>query len=683
MKRNNQTNNHTMYRAGKMWTVFCLSMLALFALGTAHAAKQTLTDVTYKELPGERLKVTLSFSGSAPDPKVFTVNDPARLSVDMPDTKLDLDKKLYYVNAGEVKSLSLADSEHMARLVVRMQNLQPFDTKVAGNTITLKFGSGNVGRRLSGGALHPAGGHAGGKPKISATVKDVEFRRTETGAGRIVVSLSERQGPVDVSQKGNTIVARLPHTKAPESLVNRLDVVDFATPVKYVDVRNKPNGARIRVTPFVDQYFDQISYQTENKFVMEFQPISKAEHKRRTQNKETYKGERISLSFQEVGIRSVLQIIAEVANVNMVVSESVNGSIALQLEDVPWDQALDIILTSQGLGMRREGNVITIAPLKEIARRQKNQLEAKKATRGTAPLVSTLIQINYADAGQIASLVKSKGASYLSDRGSIAVSKRTNALLVRDTRANIQAIRQIIDKLDKPNQQVLIETRIVSASRDFSRNLGITIDGGISTEGAATQYGFTVGLPVSDSNGSLSVTLGSDFDLGLTLQAMESESKGTVISAPRVITTSGEKAFIQQGKEVPYLEAASSGAAAIQFKEAVLKLEVTPRITPNNRVVMDLTVVKDTVVESTLTPTAPPSIKTQELQTRLLLESGETVVLGGIYTQKNNSVVSKVPVLSEIPFIGALFRSTKKGHSKDELLIFVTPTILKQDMSVQ
>lgn len=699
-----------------------LGALAVLTTGAAHAAQRSLTDIEHTTLPGERVRVTLTLSGPAPEPETFTVDQPARLSMDLANTSLAVDQRRRTIDVGSIQSITLAEGDDRTRLVVKMSHLVPHQTNVSGNTIELEVGAGKAKRRLSK-AARPSERDKPGEPEAqtqqAAGIENVDFRRAETGAGRVAITLGQPRAPVDVSAEGGTVIARFPDARLPERLVKRLDVIDFATPVKYVDAVNKPDGARIRIEPIADASFDRVAYQSEERFIIELQPVTKAERQKRQAQEEEYTGERISLSFQNVEIRALLQIIAEVAEVNMVVSESVSGSMALQLDNVPWDQALDIILSSEGLGMRREGNVITVAPLQEIAQREKRELEAEQATKNLAPLTSEILQINYAKAGDIQQLLQSGETSLVTERGSVTVDQRTNTLLVRETRENLAEIRRLIDRLDVPVRQVLIESRIVVANRDFARKLGVRVSdaqnlqqrqgsdsqsgsqsqsGGVlppatdqgsfesSTGGNyQTESGFAVNLPVGSPAGTLSATvIGDSFQLGLELSAMESEDKGEIVSSPRVITANAQEASIEQGQEIPYLEAASSGAATVQFKEAVLSLNVTPQITPDESVIMDLTVNQDSQGQNVNVQGggSVPAIDTRTLTTRLLVDNGETVVLGGIYQEEDRNTVSKVPVLGDIPLIGALFRSTNRQRNKSELLIFVTPKILKQGLNV-
>jgi type IV pilus assembly protein PilQ len=499
--------------------------------------------------------------------------------------------------------------------------------------------------------------------------------------------------------------------------VRRLDVLDFATPVKFIDTSRVGINAEISVTPITGGDFEQVAYQSGNLFTIELQPLTQEKLDERKLREPEYTGEKISLSFQSVDIRSLLQIIADVAGTNMVVSDAVSGDIAIRLQNVPWDQALDIILRTKGLGMRQQGNVMLVAPLTELAERDKIELEAQKQKTELAPLRTELIQVNYAKASDIAALLKAGEDSILSERGRVNVDERTNTLLVLETRETIGEIRALIAQLDIPVKQVLIESRIVIASNDYSRELGARFgvsavnnngsNGLITTSGSSTATDsvvqdfltdgfpvpvgnladrFNVNLPASANAGRIALALlGSDYLVDLELSALQAEGRGEVISSPRVITANAKQASIEQGVEIPYQQSSSSGATNIQFKKAVLALTVTPQITPDNRVIMDLNVTQDNVGD--IVPTGDggtaPAINTREVNTQALVDNGATVVLGGIFVQENRNDVTKVPFLGDIPILGAAFRSRLTVANKDELLIFVTPKILQEGLSIK
>lgn len=656
----------------------------------ASAASRILQNAEYIALPGEQVQITLTLSEAAPEPKVFTVADPARLSVDLPQTQLGTSTRYVPVDVGLVRGIALAEGGMRTRVVVEMTQLLPYTVTNNGNTLLIRIGDpGAVGGSTTTVSRQPAAVQAG---TSGPAIRDIDFRRSEQGAGRVVVDLQGVTGPVDVQEEGGKIIARFANTTLPENLSKRLDVIDFATPVKFVDSLVRNGETRIVVTPTAGADFEQVAYQTDTQFTLELQPLTAAEIERRQQEKPKYTGERVSLSFQDVPVRALLQIIADVADVNMVVSDSVSGSMALRLENVPWDQALDIILKSKGLGMQREGNVVLVAPLPEIAAREEAELAAQQATTNLAPLRSEIIQVNYARAGDLAALLKSGEISLLSERGQVTTDNRTNTLLINETRTKLEEIRRLIERLDIPVRQVLIESRIVVANREFSRNLGVNSNladaGAIESPTGGnilTNTGFTVALPVASAAGVLSTSLlGDTFNVDLALSALESENNGEVISSPRVITANAAEASIEQGVEIPFLEAASSGAATVSFKEAVLSLTVTPQITPDERVIMDLFVTQDTQGQSVNVQGGGqvPSINTRSLSTQVLVDDGETVVLGGIYEQEDRDNYTRVPVLGELPLLGFLFRNTTKQRDKRELLLFVTPKILKQGLTL-
>jgi len=559
-------------------------------------------------------------------------------------------------------------------------------------------------------------------------VTNVDFRRGEKGEGRVLIQLSDPTVPVDLHQEAGKVVLDIFNANLPEALSRRLDVTDFATPVRTIDTVRRGNTVRMVID--VTGEYDYVGYQTGNLYTVEIKPTTKEEQEARRRAKVGYTGERLSLNFQDIEVRSVLQLIADFTGLNIVVSDSVSGNITLRLQNVPWDQALDIILKTKGLDKRRNGDVILVAPSEELAAREKLELESRKQIEELAPLFSEYIQINYAKAEDIALLIMgrnnrllqatgtsgsntSRNLSLLSKRGTVSVDQRTNTLLVRDTAENLEEIRRLIAKIDIPVRQVLIESRIVIASDNFARDLGTRFGvGKIETSNTTTSilggglpgdlaqsgvYGnfisnpadsdppieaLTTDLRVSNPMGAVNFLigrLGREF-LRLELSAMQAEGKGEVISSPRLITSNQQPAEIRQGVEIPYLEASSSGAATVSFKEAVLALKVTPQITPDDRIILDLQVHKDSVGEVF---EGVPSVNTRAVETRVLVDNGETVVLGGIYERTHSNEVDKIPLFGDLPGVGALFRQTRKVDDKSELLIFVTPKIIKESLSAK
>lgn len=689
----------------------CLLGLALLA-PASQAAERTLQSLNFSKLPGNKVVFTLTLSGKAPKPMVFTVGNPASLSIDIPDTQNGVKKRLRQIDTGNVRSAMVAQGKHRTRVVINLRTLGDYDVQTEGNKIRIDVAS------ASSPAMQPASA-SGVSGQASVTrnrrIKDVNFHRGEHGAGQVIVQLSKKNTPVNVQRKGRKVVATFSDTHLPEKLRERLQVTDFATPAKMVTIQQSGPNTVMEVTPREGVDYHQVAYQTGHRFTLELQPEKQREKGTETAGKPKYTGERISLNFQKVGLRSVLQIIAEVAGKNIVVSPQVQGTMSLRLHNVPWDQALQIILSSNALGMREHGGVIMIAPLKTLAAKDAAQAKIEAQHEKLTPLQSAIIQVNYAKAGDIADLIKSKGTSLLSDRGAISVDKRTNSLLVRDTRERLGEIRHLIDVLDKPVRQVSISTRIVVAKDTFTKAIGTkfgvtsfgTSDNGqkaISTTGTAAGNNsiinslstgggstvatlpslakrFNVNAPVAGPTGQIALAiLNSNFMVDLELQAKQAEGDMEVVSTPRVVTADGSEATISRGLEIPYQEATSSGATSISFKKAILRLKVTPQITPDGRIIMNLAVRDDSKSETSVL--GEPAINTRRVNTRVIVNNGDTVVLGGIYEEETNHSISKVPLLGDIPLIGFLFRSKSKEHNKKQILVFVTPKVLNQKVNV-
>lgn len=706
------------------------------AAGAAPARALQSVDAT--ALANGRVLVTLSLSGPAPEPVVFTTDKPARLSLDLTDTRLSLAERYRKFRLGHVQAIGSAEARDRSRVVIELDELAPYSLRVDGSKVYLQIAAPQETAAASAaaamtmpqpGLAAPAGGmgmpasaavltEPASQARQPATITNVDFRRGEKGEGRVVITLNNPQAAVDVSDEGGRISARFRNAGVASALLRRLDVLDFATPVKFIDAQRSGMDAEIVVTPVTGTDYEQVAYQAGNLFTIELQPLSSSQKEERKKNQPQYTGERISLSFQSIDIRSLLQIIADVAGTNMVVSDSVNGEIAMRLQNVPWDQALDIILRTKGLGMRQQGNVMMVAPLAELAERDKVEAEAEKQQVELAPLRSELVQVNYAKGADIAALLKAGDNSILSERGRVSVDERTNTLLILETRDKLNEVRALVARLDIPVRQVLIESRIVIANNDYSKELGSRFgvsavarngnNGLITTSGSAAATDTTVGsfinnngfpaslgnlddrfnvnLPTSSpSAGRIALAiLGSDYLVDLELSAMQAEGRGEIQSTPRVITSNAKQASIEQGVEIPYQEAASSGATSVSFKKAVLSLSVTPQVTPDDRIIMDLAVNNDSVGQtySTGSGGTVPSIDTRKVTTQVLVQNGQTVVLGGIYQQENRNSVSKIPLLGDIPLLGALFRNRTTINNKDELLIFVTPKILREGMQI-
>jgi type IV pilus assembly protein PilQ len=700
---------------------------ASVALAQAIPAATQLKDIEIQALSGDRIELRLVTSGIAAEPLAFTIDNPARISLDLQNTTLGLAKRRKDVNVGPLSTILAAEAGGKTRVVLNLDRMVPYQTRVDGNAIVVTLGAADAAAAAVTSFPESRSVPAPAVAGTSRSVSGVDFRRGENGAGRVVITLSDPSTPVDVRKEGDRVVLSFNGATLPADLQKRLDVTDFATPVNSIESASTAGGTRISIAAKLP--FQELAYQSDNVFSVEIAPVVAVERDTKPTlfaPDRDYTGERLTLSFQDIETRAVLQLLADVSGRNIIVSDSVAGNVTLRLQNVPWDQALDIVLATKGLDMRENGGVIIVAPADEIASREKADLEARKQIRELEPLLSEFLQVNYAKASDLAELMKgkgggSKGNALLSERGSVAIDERTNTLLVQDVSENLAQIRRLVSKLDIPVRQVLIESRIVIVNDDFSRDLGMrwgvtavddTSDGLLAVSGSGSGTNtivnsalnnqqstgsfypvqlpaqgdrYNVNLPVANPAGRLGLALlGEDYLVDLELSAAQAEGRGEVISSPRVITANQKEASIRQGVEIPYQESSSSGATSTQFKEAVLSLTVTPQITPDDRIILDLTVTKDSVgqVVSDAQGGSIPSIDTREVVTQVLVNNGQTVVLGGVYETEEGESVTKVPFLGDIPGVGALFRSTRKISNKSELLIFVTPKILKEGANI-
>jgi type IV pilus assembly protein PilQ len=688
-----------------------------------------LIDIEVQSLPGNKIELRLMFSESAPEPLAFTIDEPARIAIDLQKTGLGLKSRRKDIGIGALDTILAAEANGRTRVVLNLDVMVPYETRVADNSVYVTLGgtAGSSMQTASTSAVVVGTNQStanAGKRNSGRNIEDIDFRRTANGAGRLIVSLSDVGTPVDVRRSGGQVILNFSGTSLPDNLMKRLDVMDFATPVNTIDVMRVGDDTRIMIA--ATGMYEELAYQSDTVFTVEVQPVIKEEKP----NKEAtlfsadreYTGDRLTLNFQDIDSRAVLQLLADVSGRNIVVSDTVQGNVTLRLQSVPWDQALDIVLATKGLDMRENGNVIIVAPAAEIAQRELADLESRKEIKELEPLTAEYLQVNYAKAGDLATLIEGDGGNALiSERGSVSIDERTNTLLVQDTNDRIASIRTLVATLDIPVRQVLIESRIVIVRDDFSRDLGVRWGatvvsdtsnglnvisgnaGGTNTvinsaidniNNTGQPYPvdipdlddrFMVNVPIAKPAGTLALAiLSDDFLVDLELSAVQAEGRGEVISSPRVITANQKEANIKQGVEIPYQESASSGATTTQFKEAVLSLTVTPHITPDDRLIMDLIVTKDSVGEVVTTERggAVPSIDTRSIETQVLVNNGQTVVLGGIYETEQGETVTKVPFLGDIPGLGVLFRSTRIVSNKSELLIFVTPKILKEGSSI-
>ena len=706
--------------------VLAQAALLLFSGAASAQEGNRLQDIQVQSLPGQRVELKLIMSDTAPEPLAFTIENPARIALDLPNTSLGLTSRRRDVNLGPLDTILTAEANGRTRVVLNLGSMVEYKTVRSGNIVTITLGdSGDY----SAGSTQFASATSSGDRSYAApgnrAISSVDFRRTRDGGGRVVVSLTDPSTPVDIRQEGGRVVAVFKDTSLPADLMRRLDVMDFATPVTTVDALRTNQDTRIVIS--AEGKYEQLAYQSDNEFTIEINPAPETADTESSLFSETkeYEGQRLTLNFQDIETRAVLQLLAETSGKNIVVSDTVQGNVTLRLRNVPWDQALDIVMTTKGLDMRQNGNVIMVAPAEEIAARETADLEAQLAISELEPVYSEFLQVNYAKASDLAALIEGgTSSSMLSERGSLGVDDRTNTLLVQDTAERLQNIRRMVRTLDVPIKQVLIESRIVVVNDDFSRNLGVRLgvtafnesNTGLTTisgTGAGTDTminsaltnladplngtvfpielpslsnRYNVNVPIADAAGRFSLAiLENDYLIDLELTAMEAEGRGEIVSTPRVITANQSEATIKQGVEIPYQQSASSGATTIQFKEAVLELVVTPQITPDNNIILDLRVSKDNVGKIISTGGlggTVPSIDTRSVETQVLVANGQTVVLGGIYETERRETIKKVPVLGDIPFVGVLFRSKQRVDNKAELLIFVTPRILEEGSSI-
>ena len=689
----------------------------VLAQGAEPLKLQTIDVLT----SGQQVQLKLHLSGPAPEPLPFTIDKPARIALDLPNTTLALASRRIDVHSGGVDSVLAAEANGRTRLVVNVDALLPYTTKVEGNDIVVTLGQQVRDAGGTAVAVSRAAGSGQGSAPVERTIKTIDFRRGSDGTGRVIVQMSDPRTPVNVRQEGNQVVVDFAGTLMPKNLMRRYDVMDFATPVQTVDAIRVEGSSRLVISAQGD--FEQLAYQSDNQYTVEIKPSLK---RTAQEDKKEYTGERLTLNFQDIDVRSVLQLLADTSGQNIVVSDSVTGNLTLRLQNVPWDQALDIVLRTKGLDKRRQDNVIIIGPTEELANREKAELAAHKEVQELSPIRSEFMTVNYAKVADLAKMIRPIGGaaggggknSLLSARGSISIDERTNTLLVQDTAENLAEIRRMVQTLDVPVKQVLIEARIVIVSDTFERDLGaqfgvttaqtngnnglLAITGSgtgadtmvqsavsnlssglpvtpVATPALANRY--MVNTPAANTNGSIGISLlGGSYLVDLALSAAENEGKSETISSPRVITANQKQATISQGVEIPYQESASSGATTTQFKDAVLSLKVTPLITPDNRVVLDIDVRDDAVGQQVTSATggSVPSINTHSIQTQVLVSDGQTVVLGGILETTKSYAANKVPWLGDIPILGNLFKSTTNINNKTELLIFITPKILRE-----
>ncbi len=658
-------------------------------------------------LPGDRVELKLSFDGPVTAPRGYTTEQPARIALDLPGVTSQLGARSRDLGVGNARSVVVVEATDRTRIIVNLTKLAPYSTRVQGNDLFVLVGEGAAA--LQGTAIpaptaarpapRPAAVPAPARAAVPAgrAIRNVDFQRGELGEGNVIIDLSDPTISPDIQEQGGKILLNFAKTQLPDPLRVRLDVKDFATPVQFVNSSVSATGATVTIEP--SGSFDYSSYQTENRLTISVRPLTNEDVARRNVERNVYTGEKLSLNFQDIDVRSVLQLIADFTNLNLVASDTVQGGITLRLQNVPWDQALDLVLKTKGLDKRKVGNVLLVAPADEIAARERQELESQRQIQELAPLRRELMQVNYAKAADIAKLFQSvtRGENVETERGSITVDERTNNIIAYQTQDRLDELRRIVTQLDIPVRQVMIEARIVEANVGYNKALGVRWGGSTNLRGKNnwTAYGL-------DNNGDEAGNTGADvgsntpfIDLGaadatsgiglgfvtnnvlldLELSAMESTGNGEIVSQPKVVTSDKETAKILKGTEVPYQEASSSGATTVSFKEASLSLEVTPQITPDSRIIMEVKVTKDEPDYLNAVLGVPP-ISKNEVNAKVLVNDGETIVIGGVFSNTQSKTVDKVPFLGDVPYVGRLFRRDVVSEAKSELLVFLTPRIM-------
>lgn len=648
-------------------------------------------------LPGDRVELKLSFDSPPPQPKGYTTESPARIALDLPGVASQLANKNRELGSGNARTATVVEANDRTRLIISLTQLSPYATRVDGNNLFVVVGQGAPATkpRPAPPAARPVAAPVKAYVPTAKAIRGVDFQRGTAGEGNVIIDLSDPTIAPDIQEHDGKIILSFARTQLPEKLRVRLDVKDFATPVQFVNAAVSGDRATITVEP--SGTFDYSTFQTDNKLTVSIRPMTVDDLQKRNADRNSYSGEKLSLNFQDIDVRSVLQLIADFTNLNLVASDTVQGGITLRLQNVPWDQALDLVLKTKGLDKRKIGNVLLVAPADEIAARERQELESQKQIAELAPLRRELLQVNYAKAADIAKLFQSvtSAEAKVDERGSITVDERTNNIIAYQTQDRLDELRRIVAQLDIPVRQVMIEARIVEANVDYDKSLGVRWGGSIqnkgnwNTSGVSNGTSSTIGTPGSTSTNSPFVdmgTIGNTSGIGiafitdnvlldLELTAMEKTGNGEIVSQPKVVTSDKETAKILKGTEIPYQEASSSGATSVSFKEASLSLEVTPQITPDNRIIMEVKVTKDEPDYLNKVQDVPP-IKKNEVNAKVLVNDGETIVIGGVFSNTQSKVVDKVPFLGDVPYLGRLFRRDVVSEKKSELLVFLTPRIM-------
>lgn len=720
------------------------SLAAVLALLSPLALAADLQKLDVASLPGERVELKLTFDEPVTAaPKGYTIDQPARIAIDLPGVKNRLGERSRELGLGNTRSLTVVEANDRTRLIINLTDLAPYTTRADGNNLYILVGASEAPGYTAAAPIatsapvqaSSSNWRSADQPAVSSptavsgarAIRSLDFQRGEQGEGNVIVDLSDPSIRVDVQEQGGRVRLVFPSTQLPDELRVRLDVKDFATPVNFINANTSGADATINIEPA--GFYEHLVYQTDNRLIVSFKPLTQTEVEQRRADAFSYTGEKLSLNFQDIEVRSVLQLIADFTDLNLVASDTVQGSITLRLQNVPWDQALDLVLRTKGLDKRQVGNVLLVAPAEEIAARERQELESQKQIAELAPLRRELIQVNYAKASDIATLFASVTAGG-EQRGSITVDDRTNSIIALETQDRLDELRRIVTQLDIPVRQVMIEARIVEAQVGFDKALGVRWGGNVNLGSRFNAYGQNpnsrmnivdnpnprerefvwtnpvtgeqevrtetvqdvtagfMGIPEIPLNipfvdmGVLGATSGIGIGfitdntiLDLQLSAMESSGNGEIISQPKVVTSDKETAKILKGSEIPYQEASSSGATTTAFAEAVLSLEVTPQITPDNQVIMEVIVTKDEP-DFTNQVNGVPTIRKNEVNAKILVADGETIVIGGVFSSESQKSQEKVPFLGDLPIVGRAFRRDLSFESKTELLVFLTPRII-------
>lgn len=681
--------------------------LCIFAPFIFAAEASNITNIEVSSVSADKQIVKVTFSDAPPTPTSFSVNTPPRIAFDFANTANQTGKNTFQVNGAALRTLNVAEGTGRTRLVFNLQKQAGYETRVEGNSFFITVDAATAGATAASNSAPVQKNTQFADAKASNKregIQNIDFRRGANGEGKVIIDLSSPNVGIDIRQQGKNLVVEFAKAGLPKNLERKLDVTDFGTPIQRVETFSQGDSVKMMIEPKGN--WEYSAYQTENRFVVEVRDATASKDKAAV--KANFKGEKLSLNFQNVEVRTVLQVIAEFTGLNIITSDSVGGSLTLRLKDVPWDQALDIILQAKGLDQRKTGNVMWIAPRDELAAKEKSELESRKQISELEPTRTEFFQLKYHKAEALKVILSDDKQKILSPRGSAVIDPRTNQVVVQDIPSKLEQIRELLAKIDIPVRQVMIEARIVEAEDGFQRNLGVklsglyaknstAVGGGLTTKTYTNPDGSTVpgpaiagdkpllSLPAAGIGGfspaSIAMLIvGSDGILGLELNALEQDGKLKIISSPRLVTADQVEAMIEDGQEIPYSSSSQNGATTVEFKKATLSLRVTPQITPDGSVFMDVQVNKDSRGENTL---SGPAINTKQIRTKVLVESGGTVVIGGIYIEDNSNTVTQVPLLGDLPYLGNLFKNRAVNKVRRELLIFLTPRVLESDLTLR